>query len=232
MFKSANCAKLVIVAIDGPAGVGKSTVGRLVAKKLMYRFINSGLVYRALAWKALKKQIDVADEQKLARLAKKTNWQFETGGGFVLKVFVDGVLAYNQLRSEKVGKTSSIISRFPKVREFVVSKLRSLGKNCSIVIEGRDIATFVFPDAKFKIYLDASKTTRAKRRYDQLTRKGLKADYEEILSSIIERDRLDRNRKIAPLEKSKDSICIDTSNLSVTEVVDKIVSLIDNENVC
>lgn len=219
----------VIIAIDGPAGVGKSTVGKLVAKKLGYRFINSGLLYRALAWKAIREQLDTKNEDKLIRLAKKINWQFETRGGFVFKVYVDGVLAYNQLRSEKVGKTSSIISLFPRVREFIVSKLRSLGKNNPIVMEGRDIATFVFPDAEFKIYLDASNTIRAKRRYNQLTSKGIKADYEEILSSVIERDKRDSQRKIAPLKKSKDSIYINTSNLTAAEVAGKIVRIADKK---
>jgi cytidylate kinase len=149
--------------------------------------------------------------------------------GYALKVYIDGVFVYNQVRSERVSKITSLISKYPKVRSFVVEKLRSLAKDRSIVIEGRDISTVVFPDAQVKIFLDASKSIRAKRRYNQLVRKGFRADYEQILQAVIERDKHDREREISPLKKSKDSVYIDTSDLSVNEVVDKIVQLAKNK---
>jgi len=231
MLVESNYKKTIVIAIDGPAGVGKSTVARLVAQHLQYKFINSGLLYRALAWKTLKTKTNTDDEQNLSELARKIKWDFKTNQGTVLKLFIDDVLVYNQVRSEKVSRISSLISKYPKVRSVIMEKLRYLGSKYSIVMEGRDIATVVFPDAKLKIFLDASKTLRAKRRYTQLIRKGFRADYEEILSSIIERDKLDSTREISPLKKSEDSVCIDTSHLTVSEVVNKILDLAHKKNV-
>jgi len=231
MLVESNYKKTIVIAIDGPAGVGKSTVARLVAQHLQYKFINSGLLYRALAWKTLKTKTNTDDEQNLSELARKIKWDFKTNKGTVLKLFIDDVLVYNQVRSEKVSRISSLISKYPKVRSVIMEKLRYLGSKYSIVMEGRDIATVVFPDAKLKIFLDASKTLRAKRRYTQLIRKGFRADYEEILSSIIERDKLDSTREISPLKKSEDSVCIDTSHLTVSEVVNKILDLAHKKNV-
>lgn len=216
-----------IIAIDGPAGVGKSTVGHLVAKSLDYRFINTGEMYRALTWKALEEGVSPRGGAALTRLARRLRWEFRpTEEGTTLRTFLDGQGVSVQIREERVGRNSSIVAGVPGVRRHLRSLQRALGKGGGIVMEGRDIATSVFPDADFKIYLDASLDERAARRYRQLKAAGQDVDLHCIQQDILARDRQDIERRINPLRQAADAIVIDSTRLSLHEVAGEILSRI------
>jgi len=216
-----------IIAMDGPAGVGKSTVGHLVAKDLGYHFINTGEMYRALTWKALEDGLDLADQDAVLGLAKRLTWEFRpTEEGTTLKTFIDGQGVTAQIRDERVSANSSVIAANPGVRKFMCKLQRKLGEEGGIVMEGRDITTHVFPDADFKIYLDASVDERADRRYRQLKASGHDADRQKIKEAILKRDLNDLKRKINPLTQAADAIVIDSTKLSLHEVAARILKTI------
>ena len=213
-----------IIAMDGPAGVGKSTVGHLVARKLGYHFINTGEMYRALTWKALREGIDVKDAVALTALAERVRWEFKpTEEGTTLKTFIDGEGVTLQIRDEQVSKHSSTVAGVPGVRRRLRGLQRELGEAGGIVMEGRDITTNVFPDADFKIYLDAAPEERARRRYRQLRASGKEGAIEDILKAMTARDRQDSERKINPLRQAADALVIDSTDLSLHEVAEKIL---------
>lgn len=210
--------KKIVVAIDGPAGVGKSSVGRQFAGAINYRFISSGKMYRALAYMAIKRGISVQDEGALLSLARSLSWEFKEADGCEPVLYLGGQPLDKELSDEAIGKATSSVARLPMVREFLVGKQREIGSNGAIVMEGRDIGTNVFPDAELKFYLDASPQARAKRRVIQLKEAGLEADYEEILKMILDRDAQDSLRKHNPLKKADDAIYIDSTQISRDEV--------------
>jgi cytidylate kinase len=216
-----------IIAMDGPAGVGKSTVGNLVAKELGYHFINTGEMYRALTWKALEEKLDLRDEEAVEGLARRLEWEFKpTEEGTTLKTYIDGQGVTTQIRDERVSSSSSIIAANKGVRKFMCRLQRKLGKNGGIVMEGRDITTHVFPDADFKIYLDASIDERATRRYRQLRAAGHEADRQKIKEAILTRDLNDLKRKINPLTQAQDAIVIDSTHMTMHEVSRRIIRII------
>ncbi|MCR4296295.1 MAG: (d)CMP kinase, partial [Elusimicrobia bacterium] len=190
--------KGLVIAMDGPAGVGKSTVGNLVAKSLGYKFINTGEMYRALTWKALEDGLDLNDNDGVLALAKSLEWEFKPvdDAGTTLKTFINGTGVTQQIREERVSVNSSLVAGNPGVRKFLSKLQRDLGEGGSIVMEGRDITTNVFPDADVKIYLDASPEERADRRYRQLKAAGQGADRDKILAAILKRDLNDLKREI------------------------------------
>lgn len=219
--------KGLVIAMDGPAGVGKSTVGHLVAKDLGYHFINTGEMYRALTWKALEDKLDLQDQDAVLALAKSITWEFKpTEEGTTLKTFIDGQGVTAQIRHENVSKNSSVVAANPGVRKFLCKLQRKLGNGGGIVMEGRDITTHVFPDADYKIYLDASVDERADRRYRQLKAQGHDADRQKIKEAILTRDLNDLKRKINPLTQAPDAIVIDSTSLSLHEVAEKILKTI------
>lgn len=216
--------------MDGPAGVGKSTIGNLVAKDLGYHFINTGEMYRALTWKALETGVDVTDEEAVVSLAKSLTWEFKpTEEGTTLKTWIDGQGVTTQIRDEKVSANSSAIAAIGGVRKFLTRLQRQLGEDGGIVMEGRDITTNVFPDADFKVYLDASVEERARRRYKQLKASGHDADLQKIKEAILKRDLNDLKRKINPLQQADDAVVIDSTHLSLHEVARKILKLIESK---
>jgi len=215
----------IVIAIDGPAGVGKSTVGKLVASRLGYSFISTGKMYRALAWKALEQGRDLEDDAGLVALARSLKWGFPKGAGPEADVSLDGRRLEIELVEERVSKASSGIARLAGVRLFMKDMQRQAGLNGGVVMEGRDIGTNVFPDAELKVYLDASPEARAKRRVGQLKAQGLPADYDEILDFIIKRDAQDSGRKNNPLRKADDAHYLDSTAISRDQVVDAIVGL-------
>lgn len=217
--------KGMVIAMDGPAGVGKSTVGNLVAKALGYKFINTGEMYRALTWKALEEGLDLNDHAAVLALAKRLTWEFKPveEGGTTLKTFIDGQGVTQQIREERVSVNSSLVAANPGVRKFLSKLQRELGEAGAIVMEGRDITTNVFPDADHKIYLDASPEERASRRTRQLKAAGQDADRDKILAAILKRDLNDLKREINPLKQAEDAFVIDSTHLTLHQVADKIL---------
>lgn len=217
--------KGLVIAMDGPAGVGKSTVGNLVAKSLGYKFINTGEMYRALTWKALEEGLDLNDNDGVLALAKSLEWEFKPvdEAGTTLKTFINGTGVTQQIREERVSVNSSLVAGNPGVRKFLSKLQRELGEGGSIVMEGRDITTNVFPDADVKIYLDASPEERADRRYRQLKAAGQEADRDKILAAILKRDLNDLKREINPLKQAPDALVIDSTKLTMHQVADKIL---------
>ncbi|MBI5239288.1 MAG: (d)CMP kinase [Elusimicrobia bacterium] len=217
----------LIIAMDGPAGVGKSTVGQYVAKRLGYHFINTGEMFRALTWKALEDGVDVEDQAAVLALARRLKWEFHpTEGGVTLKTFIDGQGVTVQIREERVSRNSSAVAANPGVRRLLCRLQRRLGRGGGIVMEGRDITTHVFPDADFKFYLDASPEERARRRTRQLKASGLPADFAKIHAAILQRDLNDLKRKINPLSQAEDAVVIDSTRLSMRQVAQKMLRLI------
>ncbi len=215
----------IVIAIDGPAGVGKSTVGKLVASRLGYRFISTGKMYRALAWKALETGLSLEDDGKLVALARSLAWAFPRSSGPEADVSLDGRVLALELSEERVSRASSAIAKLPGVRLFMKDMQRRAGLDGGVVMEGRDIGTNVFPDAELKVYLDASPEARARRRVGQLEAQGMPADYAEILDFIIKRDAQDSGRENNPLRRADDAHYLDSTAMPREKVVDAIVAL-------
>lgn len=215
----------IVIALDGPAGVGKSTVGKRIASEVNYKFVSTGKMYRALAWKALQTGTALNDEQALLSLADSVSWTFPRGEGPEADVALDGKVLRGELITEEVSRASSAVAVLPGVRSLMKTMQQKAGADGGVVMEGRDIGTNIFPDAELKIFLDASAEARASRRVGQLRAQGLEADYNEILSFIKKRDYQDSTRKINPLKKADDAVYLDSTNLSQDQVVEKITLL-------
>ena len=208
-----------IIAIDGPSGAGKGTIAKLLAKKLDYLYIDTGAMYRCVALKTLINNIKITDEDKIVEILKKSKIKLTNDG----KVFLDEIDVSEQIRSMEVTKRVSKISHIVELRKVMKEKQRSFLKNNNIVMEGRDITTEVFPNADYKFYLDASIEERARRRFIQNQEKGIESSLQEITESIKERDYDDMNRKVGALRRTSEQIYIDSTNLSIDEVVDKML---------
>jgi cytidylate kinase len=219
--------KGIVIAIDGPAGVGKSTVGKMVAARVGYSFVSTGKMYRALAWKALELGADLEDDAGLVALARRLDWAFPKGAGPDADVALDGRRLDREITDERVGKASSGIARLAGVRLFMKEMQRQAGLDGGVVMEGRDIGSNVFPDAELKVYLDASPQARAERRAQQLRAQGLEADFDQILDFIVKRDAQDSGRKNNPLVKAPDAHYLDSTSVPRDKVVDAIVELFE-----
>ena len=217
--------KKLLIAIDGPAGVGKTSVGKALASKYGLGFLSTGIMYRCLGWKALKSGVNLQDEEAVFKIAKSIVWGFEREADSNLKVLVDGQFLGDALLSEEVARAASITSALPKARAVITDKQKALAAEGGLVMEGRDIGTVIAPKADLKFYMLASAQARAERRVLQLKEKGQEANYEEILKSIISRDERDSSRKTAPLKPASDAILIDTSALTLEEVINKVLEL-------
>jgi cytidylate kinase len=214
--------KKIIITIDGPAGAGKSTVSKTLAKKLNYIYLDTGALYRALAYKTLKLKISLDDVSALANLCSSTTVVLKNIDG-QMKVSVDGEDVEEKIRTEEVGLAASKISTFAVVRERLLNLQREAGAQGGIVAEGRDMGSVVFPQADYKFYLDAKLEERIKRRYEELLEKGASVEYKSIQKDMFVRDKQDQQREIAPLKAPDDAIIIDSDNLSAAEVVEKII---------
>ena len=213
-----------LIAIDGPAGVGKSSVGKALAKKFDINFFSTGEMYRCLAWKVLSQNIDPQNEKSVLEIAKKVKWEYKPTDN-VLKVYIDGVCPLDKIHNEEVGRAASKVSAIPSARTIIMDEQKKLAQAGNIVLEGRDIGTQIAPFAKVKIYLTASARARADRRVKQLKEAGQNPNYEEILASIKSRDERDSSRKIAPLKPAEDAYIIDTSDLNLQQVIDKVLEI-------
>lgn len=212
------------IAIDGPAGAGKSTIARLVAKEKGFIYVDTGAMYRALAVYFLDRGIAPEDTCKIAEVCQSAHVsiQYEKD---VQQVYLNGVNVTGRIREEEVGNMASKSSSIAEVRAQLFKLQRDLAKECDVVMDGRDIGTNILPDADVKIYLTASVETRAKRRYLELEEKGETCNLEEIKKDIEDRDYRDMNRKIAPLKKAEDAVVVDSSDMTIEQVVEKIISL-------
>lgn len=209
----------MIVAIDGPAGAGKSTVAKAVAKRLGYRYMDTGAMYRALAWKVMRRGADPDDESALGAILEST----EVDLGADHSVMLDGADVSGAIRTPEVGQMASRVSGMPVVRRRMADLQRAMGRSGCVVAEGRDMGTVVFPDAEVKVYLDASPETRARRRFRELAGQDPALTLEETLADVTRRDRRDKERAVAPLRKADDAVLIDSTTLSVDAVVEKVL---------
>ena len=212
------------IAIDGPAGAGKSTIARRVAKELSFIYVDTGAMYRAMALYLLRKEVNRDDTEQIGNICQDAEISIEYQNGEQI-VLLNGENVNSYLRTEEVGNMASVSSAVPRVREKLLSLQRKLAKDMSVVMDGRDIGTTILPDADVKIYLTASSLTRARRRYLELQEKGTVCNLDDIQKDIEERDQRDMNREISPLRQTKDAVLVDSSDLTIQQVVDRILQI-------
>lgn len=209
---------MLTIAIDGPGGAGKSTVAKSVATRLNVDYIDTGAMYRAVAYKTIINDVDVDDTEKIKELLEETVIDFSKGD-----IFLDGKNVNKEIREPEISKVASKVSQIFEVREKLVELQRIMAKTKSVVMDGRDIGTNVLPEANCKFYMTASPQERAKRRYDELKSKGKDVSYEDVFSDIVHRDKQDMERELNPLRKAEDAVEIDTTGHNIQEVVDIIL---------
>lgn len=221
-----------IIAIDGPAGSGKSTIGKLLAEYLGYLYFDTGVLYRAVTFAAIKNGIQVKDEQQVAGIARDIKLDIHPSNsedGYNNDVLIDGVDVTSSLHTPEVDQSVSIVAAYPQVRLALKEQQRRIGLNGRVVMVGRDIGSIILPEADLKIYLDASTEERAQRRYRERIARGETADYESILTSLQARDRIDSTRSVAPLTLATGAIVIDTDGLSIHEVLERLKEIIEHQ---
>lgn len=222
--------KNVIITVDGPSGAGKGTLCYALAQKLGFDFLDSGAIYRITALAATKKAIPLDDENALAEIGQNLDVQFIPQDGEV-NVILNGENVGDQIRTAEAGQNASKVAAFPKVRQALLQRQRDFASEKGLIADGRDMGTVVFPEAQIKLFLDASAEERAKRRVKQLQSKGFNANFDEILAEIKERDFRDRNRAVAPLVPAADALLLDSTNLSIDEVIQQALEYISSKGI-
>ena len=216
-------SKPLIIAIDGPSGAGKGTVARAVAARLGYRHIDTGAMYRALAWKAMHDGIDLSDEAAVAQLGERAVFDVQDG-----RIAIDGHDVARAIRTPEMDKASTMVARHPAVRRALVARQRSYGDGGGVVMEGRDIGTVVFPNADVKFYLDASPEERARRRAaDPAHTSSRNTQLSDVATALAERDRSDSTRAVSPLAVAPDAVVMDTTGLPVDRVVEDVLAVVN-----
>ena len=218
--------KNIVIAIDGPAGAGKSTVAKALAARLNFSYIDTGAMYRALTLKALRDKINLENEAQLVKLAKQTSIDLQGNPQSGLKVMLDGEDVSKEIRTIEVTNNTFYVARTPQVREVLVTWQRAIGQRKSIVMEGRDIGTVVFPKATYKFYLDANVEERSRRRIEELKAKGKLVDAQKLTQELQERDQKDFTRSVGPLKQAEDAVYMDTTFWSIDENVSQILKYI------
>ncbi|MEE8180162.1 MAG: (d)CMP kinase [bacterium] len=217
--------KRAVITIDGPAGAGKTSIAKIISRKLGYNYIDTGAMYRAISWKAFKEKIDLKAKEKLIKMVKNTKIELKNRAGMV-RVYLDRKDITNKIRGKRLAEGASILATVPEVREQLMKIQRRMGSSGGIVVEGRDIGTVVFPRADYKFYLDASIKERALRKYRELKVKGKEGQLAELEKAIRSRDKRDRTRRVAPLKIARDAVVIDSTDMSKKEVVEFILKRI------
>jgi cytidylate kinase len=218
----------MIIALDGPSGAGKSTIAKAVAARLGYSCLDTGAMYRCMAWWALEHDIPLDDAERIGAIAreKPIAFEIEAGNPAPKRVLVDGIDVTGDIRTGRIDRSVSAVSSIPAVREALVDQQRRIGKTGDYVVEGRDIGTAVFPDAEVKVFMTASAEERARRRVLQNKQRGIgDTDYDSVLADIIRRDELDSTRDTSPLRPADDAIQLDTSEMSIEEVIDFVCNM-------
>ncbi|WP_394165420.1 (d)CMP kinase [Photobacterium piscicola] len=215
-----------VITVDGPSGAGKGTLCMLLAEKLGWNLLDSGAIYRVLALAALHHGVDTESEDALVPLAAHLDVQFVAEGELV-RVILEGEDVSDTLRTEKVGNAASKVAALPRVREALLRRQRAFSEQPGLVADGRDMGTVVFTSAEVKIFLDASAEERATRRMNQLQKQGLDVSFSSLLSEIQERDYRDRNRAVAPLRPADDALVLDSTEMSIEEVLEKVLAYVD-----
>ena len=211
----------LVIAIDGPAGAGKSTISKLIAKNLGINYIDTGAMYRAITYKCIKEDIDVNDIQRVVDLCSRTDVDFVDN-----YIYLDGQRLNEEIRTLQVSSRVSDVAKIPQVREFLLEKQREIGKRSDVILDGRDVGTHIFPDAKYKFFLNASAQERGRRRYQELIDKGQSVVLEEIIEDIKKRDYIDSTREVAPLVKADDAIEVDSTSMTIDQVVTSISDMV------
>nr|WP_300529459.1 (d)CMP kinase [Peptacetobacter sp.] len=212
---------IMIIAVDGPAGAGKSTISKLIAKKLNINYIDTGAMYRAVTYKCLSEGVDVKNEEAVIEVAKRTDIDFRDNN-----IYLDSKVVNEEIRTREVSANVSDVAKIKEVRYLMVDVQREIGTRNDVILDGRDIGSYVFPNADYKFFLVATPEERGRRRYKELCEKGFEGTLEEIIKDIEKRDEIDSNREFAPLKKADDAIEIDTTGLGIDEVVETVVSKI------
>lgn len=223
-----DLTEVINIAVDGPAGSGKSTVCKLIAEKMGILYLDTGAMYRAIALQCIRQNADYAEKDSVKNVVEKLKLKIEYKDGRQVTL-LDGEDVSDQIRTPQVSLIASYVSAYGFVRQKMVSLQREIAKKTSCILDGRDIGTNVLPDCRFKFYLTASAEIRAKRRYDDEKYKGAEQSYEEVLREINERDFQDKNRAVAPLKQADDAIVIDTSSMNIEEVVSEIIKSIQEK---
>ena len=217
-----------IITVDGPSGAGKGTLCYALAEKLGYALLDSGAIYRVTALAALQRKTDLTNESALAELARHLDIQFIPQNGEV-NILLAGMNVSHLIRTQEVADAASKVAVFPEIRSALLQLQQDFAKNDGLIADGRDMGTVVFPNAQVKLFLDASAEERAKRRYKQLQNKGINGNFEQILAEIKERDFRDRNREVAPLKPAYDALLLDSTTLSIGEVIDQALAYIQEK---
>jgi len=218
-----NVEKRLIIAIDGPSGAGKGTVARALAARLGYRHVDTGAMYRAVAWKATQEGIDLSDEAAVAALGERATFDVEAG-----RISIDGHDVRAAIRTPEIDKAAASVARHPSVRRVLVARQREFGAGGGVVMEGRDIGTVVFPHADVKIYLDASPEERARRRAaDPAHTSSKTSQLSDVATALAERDKSDSTRAVSPLAIAPDATLVDTTGVSVEDVIERVLSVIE-----
>ena len=211
----------MIIAVAGPAGARKSTISKLIAKKLNINYIDTGAMYRAVTYKCLSEGVDVKNEKDVIEVAKRTDIDFRDNN-----IYLDSKVVNEEIRTREVSANVSDVAKIKEVRYLMVDVQREIGTRNDVILDGRDIGSYVFPNADYKFFLVATPEERGRRRYKELCEKGFEGTLEEIIKDIEKRDEIDSNREFAPLKKADDAIEIDTTGLGIDEVVEAVVSKI------
>lgn len=214
--------KPYVIAIDGPSGTGKSSTAKELAKRLSIDYLDTGAMYRGLSLNAMEAGVAPGDAPALARIAQGLEFLFPQPG----TVLLDGIDVSRAIRSPEVSGRVSTDCAVPAVREALVARQRAYSQGRSCVLDGRDIGTVVFPDARFKFYVDCDPRERSRRRVAELEAMGMKTDFDEVLSNLLERDRLDSTREVGPLRRASDAMVVDTSNITFEQQVEKILAIV------